>query len=81
MNYFKAWANHLITQPNGYHCPRNERNNAGENWAWSYRLSPNMVEEAKRATKWWYDEINKPGYNFNNPGSRANPGVGHFTQV
>ena len=32
-----------------------------------------------RATKSWYDELYKPGYNFNNPG--WSPGVGHFTQV
>ena len=28
-----------------------------------------------------YDEMTKPGYDFNNPGWNANPGTGHFTQV
>jgi len=31
------------------------------------------------STKNWYDEIDDPGYDFNNPGFTK--GVGHFTQV
>ena len=76
---FKAWADHLMSQGRVFHQPRNERNGAGENTAWSEKLSPTMVAEAVRATKWWYDEIEKPGYNFNNPGRQS--GAAHFTQV
>merc|ERR1711990_1205103 len=31
------------------------------------------------ATQMWYDEIDKPGYNFGKPGYQS--GTGHFTQL
>ena len=40
-----------------------------------------IATEVTRATKSWYDELYKPGYNFNNPGWNENPGAGHFTQL
>ena len=76
---FKAWANHLMSQGRVFHQPRNERNGAGENTARSTNLSPTMVAEAVRATKWWYDEMIDPGYDYNNPGLQR--GASHFTQV
>lgn len=33
------------------------------------------------ATKMWYDEIDDPGYDFNNPGYYENPGTGHLTAI
>ena len=44
-------------------------------------VKPMIATEVTRATKSWYDELYKPGYNFNNPGWNENPGAGHFTQV
>ena len=78
---FKAWADRLMSQGLFEHQPRGERNQgAGENIAWSEGWSPTMVAEAVRATKQqWYDEIQNPGYDFNNPGWQN--GAGHFTQV
>ena len=35
-----------------------------------------IATEVTRATKSWYDELYKPGYNFNNPGWNENPGAG-----
>lgn len=40
-----------------------------------------IATEVRRATKSWYDELYKPGYNFDNPGYNENPGAGHFTQL
>jgi len=38
-----------------------------------------VLEESSHASDAWYDEINDPGYNFNNPGFTS--GIGHFTQM
>ena len=78
---FKAWADQLISQGRFDHAPRSERNDDGENLAGATGMSPTVVEEAVRATQSWYNELKKPGYDFNNPGWNENPGAGHFTQV
>ena len=38
-----------------------------------------VLHETSYASDAWYDEINDPGYDFNNPGYRN--GIGHFTQM
>ena len=50
-----------------------------ENLACGTGMSEIVVEEAVRATKSWYDELEDPGYDYENPG--FNGGTGHFTQV
>lgn len=37
------------------------------------------LELGTQMTDNWYNELYKPGYNFNNPNYQ--PGAGHFTQV
>lgn len=43
------------------------------------------VDDEASTTSWaadaWYDEVNDPGYDFNDPGYYENPGAGHFTAM
>ena len=49
----------------------------GENLASGWNTSETIVDEAKRSTKGWYDEIKD--YDYDNPGFASE--TGHFTQV
>ena len=40
-----------------------------------------LMWTTNEATKMWYDEVDDPGYNFDNPGYNQNPGAGHFTAI
>merc|ERR1719447_190205 len=62
------------------HSDTNDGENLSHFQQWG-GTSPTVVEEAVRATKDWYNELHKDGYDFNNPGLNANPDAGHFTQV
>ena len=61
------------------HSPGPERNNCGENLAMHSNIK--MLWTTNIATKMWYDEIDDPGYNFDNPGYYQNPGTGHMTAL
>ena len=56
-------------------------NSYGENlaWYWSSNANNDLYWTTAGATDAWYDEINDPGYDFNNPGYSS--GIGHFTQI
>ena len=62
-----------------YHSGSDYRPGCGENLA--MHSNTQLLSDTNIATKMWYDEIDKPGYNFDNPGYYENPGAGHFTQV
>ena len=57
----------------------------GENLAFYSGSNPQQtidtLEGTGYATEQWYNEIDTPGYDFENPGYNTNPGTGHFTQV
>ena len=57
----------------------------GENLAFYSGANPQQtidtLEGTGYATEQWYNEIDTPGYDFENPGYNTNPGTGHFTQV
>jgi len=61
------------------HSAGAERNGCGENLAMHSNLQ--LLWRTNVATKMWYDEIDTPGYNFDNPGYSQNPGTGHMTAL
>lgn len=61
------------------HSPKADRTNCGENLA--MHTDHQLLWTSSMASKMWYDEIDAPGYNFNNPGYYENPGTGHFTAM
>lgn len=62
-----------------YHSRSNERPGCGENLA--YHTNKRLIWTTNHASKAWYSEITRPGYNYNNPGYYQNPGAGHFTAM
>ena len=72
----KAYAELLMEENRFEHA---DDLDVGENLASATGISETIVDEAKRATKSWYDELEDPGYDFENPGFDG--GTGHFTQV
>ena len=73
----KAYAELLMGEDRFDHA--DDLDGVGENLACATGMSETVVEEAVRATKSWYDELEDPGYDYENPG--FNGGTGHFTQV
>jgi len=75
----QAWADTVDQTGNFAHS--NSGN--GENLAYYNSSNPSQIiavlKYSSHATDAWYDEINEPGYNFDNPGFTS--GAGHFTQV
>ena len=73
----------MLSEGKFQHAPPSElfEKDVGENIAsaGTSGAPPTVVEEAVKATQEWYNELNKPGYDFNNPGWSSD--VGHFTQV
>ena len=57
------------------HSTLKGRKYCGENLAMSTLV--NKMERTSFASDLWYDEINKPGYNFEKSGSQ--PDTGHLT--
>jgi len=51
--------------------------------AWYYSSNSaaviRVLHETAHASDAWYEEIDDPGYDFNNPGYSS--GIGHFTQM
>ena len=79
----QEWAELLASEDGLRHSDTNGQ--YGENLAF-YRSSNaqqtiDTIELSTHATDAWYDEIDEPGYDFENPGYNQNPGTGHFTQV
>lgn len=74
-NAGQKWASHLAATNTFEHCK--DRDGAGENIAMS--SSAEGIKNSDQATEMWYNEINDPGYDFNNQGFTS--GTGHFTQV
>ena len=72
----KAYAEQLMDEDRFAHA---DGIDVGENLACSMGMSETVVDEAVRATKAWYDELENPGYNYDSPGFTG--GAGHFTQV
>ncbi|XP_068675365.1 uncharacterized protein [Montipora foliosa] len=78
-NQAKAYAQKIANMGQLVHSSQAERGQSvGENLA--YACSSNGVPlTGESTTKMWYDEVCKPGYDFNNGGFSG--GTGHFTQV
>lgn len=77
-NQAKAYAQKIANLGQLMHSSQAEREDAGENLA--YACSSNGVPlTGETATRMWYDEVCKPGYDFNTGGFSG--GTGHFTQV
>ncbi|XP_078365331.1 uncharacterized protein LOC144649653 isoform X1 [Oculina patagonica] len=73
----KAWAERLAQRGQLQHSSSQEREGQGENL--SYGCSSNQAQTMEEAVTGWYNEVCKPGYNFNSGGFSG--GTGHFTQV
>ena len=73
-----AYAEHIATINSMVHDPNLQTLGQGENiyWAWASNGAEVNYGNAVMA---WYNEVNDPGYDFENPGWQ--PGAGHFTQV
>ncbi|XP_068724150.1 uncharacterized protein [Montipora capricornis] len=78
-NQAKAYAQKIANMGQLVHSSQAERGQSvGENLA--YACSSNGVPlTGESTTKMWYDEVCKPGYDFNNGGFSG--GTAHFTQV
>jgi len=61
------------------HSKSEFRNGCGENLAMHSDIP--LMWTTNIATKMWYDEIDNPGYDFDNPGYYQNPGTGHMTAL
>ena len=73
----QEWSEKMNNEGSMYHSSNSERPGCGENLAY-YSLE-SYAYGTDWATNAWYDEVNDPGYDFNNPGFSS--GIGHFTQV
>ena len=71
----KAYAELLMNQDRFEHA--DDLDGIGENLASGWNTSETIVDEAKRSTKGWYDEIEF--YDYGNPVFASE--TGHFTQV
>merc|ERR1712117_186091 len=74
----QAYAEKLLSgQASGHDTAELNAKSQGENlyWGWGSRGPPATTD----ASVAWYEEVNNPGYDFNNPGYTS--GTGHFTQL
>jgi len=74
----QAYAEKLLSgQASGHDEAELDAKSQGENlyWGWGSRGPPATTD----ASVAWYEEVNNPGYDFNNPGFSS--GTGHFTQL
>jgi hypothetical protein len=73
----QRWAEKLDQENAMYHCTGIECGQCGENLA--THADANLLQTTNQATQMWYDEVSRPGYNFDRPGWDNNPGTEHFT--
>ena len=78
----QAYAQYLFDNGLFEHANDDQNPTDGENLAkkWSSYVDHAYTNTAG-ASDAWYDEVNDPGYNFNDPGYYENPGAGHFTAM
>ncbi|XP_022791688.1 uncharacterized protein LOC111330947 [Stylophora pistillata] len=78
-NQAKAYAQKIANMGQLLHSSQAERGTStGENLAYACASNGTPLT-GESATKMWYDEVCKPGYNFASGGFSS--GTGHFTQV